>query len=982
MNRAKPMKMVRVLWMAMIVALLFCESADAQQASEVWVNSGYCEGCPNDGHTWGYDAFATVQEGIDNAASPGSVHVAAGTYVENITMKNGVNVLGAGSDLTVIDGGGTGTVVTFGWLDQETTIEDFTFQNGRSYGFSGSGVSISASPAIVRKNIITAGQGWAIGISGMASPTIQQNTITQNGGGILILGSTPVFIGNVIKQNRGCGIETMNTNIFTVVNNLICENEGDGVKFLIPSGSGDVKIINNTIVGNTGAGINGNRDPSLKVLNNIIMGNSTCGINFDSSYDGGTAESNYNDVWNNTGDDYSGLAVAGSNDLPADPLFRNASGGDYHIWPFSPCVDAGTLSDSPTSDFEGDTRPVDGNKDGTAAVDLGADETGILFDRDIMTYSILPDPLFLQMGSAFIPQVKVLNIGTQEENNVPVSCEIKRNDTVIFSHQRTVEQLPSKVAEEVVFSEWTPQETGEYELTFSSQLAADENIANDTQRRTVQVVSLQAAYRYDLKQGGLPLEIQFTDQSTGEIAQWHWDFGDNTTGTDRNPAHAYAEPGTYTVTLSVSKGDASDTQTQTVVLLDIFGMELGNMWNFQGSEQGIPFSSEQEIVTIPQQTYDATGKWRFSLANGSVEDPGGVGCQAVPDTEGDAYVTQMGETVTLTIDGTPYAGSADGSSYYLSFSYFLDDGSTVEETLDLTLSNADSGSGRLYWELIGSAYCYGENELTMTRPDTETGLPANLFIQEERKDGIPKGSFWYERTAGQVKYWGFQTFQDDMPYNFRFSDGLLVAWYPMAAGDHKESSADVVGFPGMRVSMVVDVLALEDLSLSFGTVKAYKLRFQFRTWGNGTDETETFYRWMVPYLGGVKSEEDISVKELTSFAIGGGTVDLESDADGDTLKDYQELTVYRTNWQNGDTDGDGCGDGVEVQGGRDPKAVDPQGDLNKDCALDLRDLIAGLQLLNKSQVPSITSTDGDVNGDGKIGLPDVLYVLQHVAGVR
>lgn len=982
MKKAKQIKTLLMLCTALIVMLLCCKLADAQPASVVWVNVEYCEGCSNDGHTWGYDAFTTIQEGIDNAASPGTVQVAAGTYVENVSMKSGVNVLGAGPDLTIVDGGGTSTVLTFGWLDQETAIEGFTIQNGRSSGFSGAGVSIIYSQAVIRNNSIKNCQGWGIGILSESSPTIQQNTITQNDGGILILGSTPAVIGNVIKRNRGCGIETMNTNIFTVVNNLICENESDGVKYAIPYGSSDVKIVNNTISGNVGSGINGNRDPGLKVLNNIIEGSGNCGITFDSSYDWGTPNSDYNNVWNNAETDYCGLAVVGANDLSEDPLFRNAPGGDYHLWPFSPCVDAGTLSGSPIADFEGDPRPVDGNKDGLAAVDLGADETGILFDHDITTYSTMPNPVFLQLGRAFVPKVKVLNVGTLDESNVPISCDIKRNNTMVFSYQKSLPQLLSKAAEEVAFSQWVAQETGEHELKFYSQLAGDENSANDTQVRIVRVVLLEAKYSYQLKQGGLSLEVQFTDHSTGEIAQWYWDFGDNTTSTERNPTHVYSEPGRYTVTLTVSKGDASDMQTQTVVLPDIFGMEPGNLWTFRGMEQGIPFNSEQEIVPVPQETYDATGVWSYSLTSGWV-DPGNAGCGAVQDHAGTAYVTQLGEIVTLSIEGVPYAGYVSGTMYFMYISYPFQ-GGTVTEYLDFGLESATSGSGSLQWEWTDGVYwCQGGNVLTMTRPNTQTGLPANLFIQEERKDGIVEGTSWYERSTGQVKYWGFQAFEEGMPYNFRFSEGLLVAWYPMVVGDHKESSADVVGFPGLRVSMVVDVLALEDLSLSFGTFKAYKLRFQFRTYnGSGTDETETFYQWMAPYLGVIKSEDDISVDELTSFAIGGGTVDLESDADGDNLKDYQELIVYGTNWQNGDTDGDGCGDGAEVLGGRDPKAADPQGDLNKDCAMDLQDVIAGLQLLNASQVPSIASAEGDVNGNGKIGMEEVLYVLQRLGGMR
>jgi len=37
----------------------------------------------------------------------------------------------------------------------------------------------------------------------------------------------------------------------------------------------------------------------------------------------------------------------------------------------------------------------------------------------------------------------------------------------------------------------------------------------------------------------------------GGITTWLWDFGDGETSTERNPAHTYRNPGTYTVTLKV-----------------------------------------------------------------------------------------------------------------------------------------------------------------------------------------------------------------------------------------------------------------------------------------------------------------------------------------------------------------------------------------------------------------------------------------------
>lgn len=53
----------------------------------------------------------------------------------------------------------------------------------------------------------------------------------------------------------------------------------------------------------------------------------------------------------------------------------------------------------------------------------------------------------------------------------------------------------------------------------------------------------------------------------GIVAIWKWDFGDGTTGTGEIVKHSYAEPGNYTVTLTVydNKG-STDTYTTTVVI--------------------------------------------------------------------------------------------------------------------------------------------------------------------------------------------------------------------------------------------------------------------------------------------------------------------------------------------------------------------------------------------------------------------------------
>ena len=74
-----------------------------QGLTEVWVDDDYCDGCANDGHIWGYDAFDNIKDGI--AAVEGStVNVAPGTYVEDgqIVIDKDVTIVGDSGDRPVV----------------------------------------------------------------------------------------------------------------------------------------------------------------------------------------------------------------------------------------------------------------------------------------------------------------------------------------------------------------------------------------------------------------------------------------------------------------------------------------------------------------------------------------------------------------------------------------------------------------------------------------------------------------------------------------------------------------------------------------------------------------------------------------------------------------------------------------------------------------------------------------------------------------
>jgi hypothetical protein len=188
-------------------------------------------------------------------------------------------------------------------------------------------------------------------------------------------------------------------------------------------------------------------------------------------------------------------------------------------------------------------------------------------------------------------------------------------------------------------------------------------------------------------------------------------------------------------------------------------------------------------------------------------------------------------------------------------------------------------------------------------------FPTTTYIIEYKQDGILAYKFWYETTANKLKRWG----EESNGNMIKYSKGLVEAWYPMKVNDQKESSATInLNGYEFNISLTVDVLSKETVALGFDTFEAYKVRNKIRIWGYGEEVKSKYYQWVVPYLGIIQYQDSAFLELLTAFAINGGTITQDTDADSDGLKDYQELIVYNTNWQDPDTDDDGLTDGEEV----------------------------------------------------------------------
>ncbi len=71
-----------------------------------------------------------------------------------------------------------------------------------------------------------------------------------------------------------------------------------------------------------------------------------------------------------------------------------------------------------------------------------------------------------------------------------------------------------------------------------------------------------ARFAANVTKGGMPLTVQFTNQTFGDYTSSLWSFGDGQSSTATAPTHTYTQLGDYTVTLTVNGAGGSHTKSQ------------------------------------------------------------------------------------------------------------------------------------------------------------------------------------------------------------------------------------------------------------------------------------------------------------------------------------------------------------------------------------------------------------------------------------
>ncbi len=171
---------------------------------------------------------------------------------------------------------------------------------------------------------------------------------------------------------------------YNTFNNCIIKN-ADWVIDLNPyyynSATVDSNLLMNCTIDNANYLFNCERPNTGNQFVNCIISNVT---DFLTGSNNSTFTYQYCDFYNN------GFTTpTGTGNISAIPLFVNQSAGDYHLQPNSSCIDAGTSSNAPVTDFEGITRPQ-GN-----GFDMGAYEysNGLGINEQVQTnISVYPNP--------------------------------------------------------------------------------------------------------------------------------------------------------------------------------------------------------------------------------------------------------------------------------------------------------------------------------------------------------------------------------------------------------------------------------------------------------------------------------------------------------------------------------------------------------------------------------------------------------------
>jgi hypothetical protein len=251
----------------LLILVLLLGLAPAAHALSLWYVDGVRGSDQNTCKT-PVTACKTIGHAISLASPGDAIEVAAATYNEHLTISKNLFITGQSASTTIIDGGGSGTVVTIANAAVHASLSQLTIQHG-FFGVSNAGTLSLASSGITGNRPRFFQGNNSGGISNFGTLTITRTTISGNfagsgsGGGIYNTGTLGIWNstlsgnGAADPEGNGSGGAIANSGVVTITNSTLDSNSaGGGIGTVYQgyggalSNSGQATINNATFSGN------------------------------------------------------------------------------------------------------------------------------------------------------------------------------------------------------------------------------------------------------------------------------------------------------------------------------------------------------------------------------------------------------------------------------------------------------------------------------------------------------------------------------------------------------------------------------------------------------------------------------------------------------------------------------------------------------------------------------------------------------------
>ena len=221
--------------------------------------------------------------------------------------------------------------------------------------------------------------------------------------------------------------------------------------------------------------------------------------------------------------------------------------------------------------------------------------------------------------------------------------------------------------------------------------------------------------------GSAPLTVQFSDASTGNVAGWAWDFNNDgiIDSTDRNASNTYSNIGTYTVNLTVTGPDGSNSMVKTgFITVSTLPAPVAAFTS------NVTSGMRPLSVQFTDQSTGSPTSWNWEYRTGSGS------WTSFSTSQSPSYTFSTAGTYDVRLTAT----NAGGSNVTASTGYIK-----VLPQCDLNIS------GLVNPVPASAVFCMEPNPVTIANvknlgPDTVTNIPVYLYVSDVSGGLVPVNS--------------------------------------------------------------------------------------------------------------------------------------------------------------------------------------------------------------------------------------------------